>query len=496
MFLLTVINLYAIRLVFRGLGGESGYGVFTAIASVVAIANLFNVVLSLSIQRFYSFYLGKNDANKLQEIFSTSVNIVVLLSLAVFILLESIGLWFVSTQLVIPEEYRVAALWVYQFSILIFVASMLQIPYTAAIFSHEDMGTYTWISTVECLLKLLVACALCYVFPNSMALYAAGLLATSAIVLVLYVSMGRRYEECHYCRPRNKALYKEISTFSGWTFFGSVSNAGMIQGNTILLNVYFGPVINAAFGIALQINNAFSALCNTMVLAFRPPIIKAYAEQKYDYLNKLFAVSNKFIFYVLLAVSIPVIVEMKTILGIWLDNTSPNIVLFSRLIIAYIICLAMNSPITIIIQATGRIKDYHLYVESVILMCIPISWLFFTLKWPPYSVFVSMISVVLLAHVVRLVCLRFFFKKFSLRQYVFSFLAPALLVTAISSAGAYYIHKEISQPLYQFLTVFLFSPICVFTLVYVIGISRREKQLLGDFVKKYISRKDVADRMG
>ena len=495
MFILTVINLYAVRLILKGLG-ESGYGLFTTIAGVVAIAALLNVVLALSIQRFYSFYLGKQNETRLKEIFSTSVIIVAIISLVAFILLETVGLWFVNTQLVIPVEQKMAALWVYQFSIFIFIASMWQIPYTAAIFSHEDMGTYTWISTVECLLKLAVAWGLGYAFFDTLTFYSAGLFVTAIIVLGIYVVMGRRYAECHYQKPKNQKLYKELISFSGWTFLGSVSNAGMIQGNIILLNIFFGPVINAAFGVALQINNAFGTLCNTMVLAFRPPMIKAYAEQRFDYLNKLFSVSNKFVFYLLLMVGVPIIVGMNTILDFWLDDTSSNIVLFARLMIVYVICLAMNSPITIIMQASGRIKEYHLYVEGIILMCIPLNWLLFKMQMPSYAVFFSMIGVVVAAHLVRLVCLWYFYRKFSIREYLFSFLVPALLITIVCVMTAYYVHQNIQHLWCRLLAVFLLSPVVTFTLVYIGGINRTEKQLLKDFIQKYILKKYVANRMG
>lgn len=495
MFILTVINLYAVRLILKGLG-ESGYGLFTTIAGVVAIAGLLNVVLALSIQRFYSFYLGKHDEKQLKEIFSTSVNIVAILSLVAFILLETFGLWFVNTQLVIPIEQKTTSFWVYQFAIFIFIASMWQIPYIAAIFSHEDMGTYTWISTVECLLKLAVAWGVGYAFFDSLTFYSAGLFVTAVIVFVSYVVMGRRYAECHYRKPENKKLYKELLSFSGWTFLGSASNAGMIQGNIILLNIFFGPVINAAFGIALQINNAFGTLCNTMVLAFRPPMIKAYAEQRFDYLNKLFSVSNKFVFYLLLMVGVPIIVEMNTILDFWLDDMSSNIVLFARLIIVYVICLALNSPITIIMQASGRIKEYHLYVEGIILMCIPLSWLLFKMQMPSYAVFFSMIGVVVAAHLVRLVCLWYFYRKFSIREYLFSFLVPALLITIVCVMTAYYVHQNIQHLWCRLIAVFLLSPVVTFCLVYVGGINRTEKQLLKDFIQKHILKKDVANSMG
>jgi O-antigen/teichoic acid export membrane protein len=274
---MMAINLYAVRFVLEGLG-KSGFGLFTTIASVVAITSMLNVVLALSIQRFYSFYLGKKDTRLLNEIFSSSINIVGILAVCAFILLETVGLWLVYTQLTIPPEQMNATLWVYQISIFILILSMLQIPYTAAIFAHEDMDVYTWISTVECLLKFAAALSIAYAFINRLVFYTLGLLIAAIIVFALYVFVARyKYKECHYRKPTDKQIYKKLISFSGWTFFGSAANTGIIQGNTILINIFFGLVINAAFGIAQQINNAFNTLCNTMVLAFRPPMIKAYA---------------------------------------------------------------------------------------------------------------------------------------------------------------------------------------------------------------------------
>ena len=489
MFIMMVINLYAVRFVLKGLG-KDGYGIFTTVASVVAITSVLNVVLALSIQRFYSFYLGKKDAKVLTEIFSSSINIVIILACCAIVLLETVGLWLVHTQLTIPPEQMDATLWVYQLSIFTLILSILQIPYTAAVFAHEDMGVYTWISTFECLLKFAAAWCICYSFINSLVFYAAGLLVTAIIIFIVYIIIARyRYAECHYSKPQDKTLYKKLLSFSGWTFFGSAANTGMIQGNTILLNVFFGPVINAAFGIAQQINNAFNTLCNTMVLAFRPPMIKAYAEHNYDYLNRLFSVSNKFIFYLLLLVAIPIITEMETILDLWLGNVTAEIVLFSRLVIVYVICVAMNSPITIIMQASGRVKEYHLPVECTALVCLPTTWLLFTIGLPSYFVFVSMTSVCCLAHIVRLYCLKRYYGHFSLKLYLTSFIIPAVVIVIVGYSSALLICKSIEPSFLRFLVISFSTLVIISFLVFLIGLERNEKNMMKEFIKNTITYK-------
>lgn len=489
MFILTIINLYAVRLILKGLG-EEDYGIFNTVAGVVTATSVFSGVVALSIQRFYSYAIGQKDPKKLQNIFSASINIMVALTLLLFILLESVGLWFFYTQLVIPPERLNAALWIYQCSVLILICSMMQIPYTAAIFSNEDMEVYATISTIECLLKFFAAYCLAWATFDHLIFYVSGVSVTAIIVAVLYAFTGhRRYQECHYKSTKDKALYRELLSFSGWTLFGSLASTGMLQGNTILLNIYFGPIIVAAFGIALQINNAFNALCNSMVLAFRPPMIKAYAEQEHRYLSQLFSVSNKFMYYTLLAIAIPIIINMETILTLWLGYSTPNIVLFSRLIIVYIVTLAMHNPITIIMQASGHIKEYHLPVESITLMCFPLTWIFFYFDLPAYSVFVSMIAVCLIAHIVRLFCLRRYYCYFSIKKYMISFAFPAIIILIVISIISSVCHSHIESSLWSVILSFLYIPLLVFLAAYAVGINKEEKQLLASMIQVSIIQK-------
>lgn len=487
MFILTILNLYAVRLVLKGLG-EEDYGIFNTIAGVVTLSSFISGVMALSIQRFYSIALGEGDKQRLKDIFSASMNILFVLSLILFVLFETIGVWFIRTHISIPIDRIDATWWIFQFALFAFISSIMQIPYTAAIYAHEDMGVYALISTIECIMRVGVAFLIGKMMMDNLVFYGMGIMVAAIIVFFMYMWYGyKHYYECHYSFSPNKIIYKNLLTFSGWTIFGTIANVGIIQGSIILLGMFFGPIINAAFGIALQINNAFQSLCNSMVLPFRSAMMRAYAEKEFGYLDKLFAMNNKFIFYVLLAVSLPILSEMETILHLWLgENVSQNTLLFSRLIIIYVICMAMHNPITIIMQASGHVKEYHLPVESATLMCIPVTYVLFRLGLPSYSVFYSMIGVCVIAHVIRLLCLRRYYDGFSFGEYITSFILPALFVTIIGGLLTYYLHQHLDGVYSRLIIVGLLIPLVVFILVYLFGINRKEKEFMKFFIKKII----------
>lgn len=487
MFVLTIVNLYAVRLTLNGLGAED-YGIFNAVAGVITMSSFVSGVMELSIQRFYSYSIGEQDEKKLQEIFSISVMIIFFLAIIVLISFETIGLWFLNTQLNIPASRMDAAFWCFHFSLFAFIFSIIQIPFSAAVFSHEDMDVYAIISTIDCILRLLVAFFIGKTIIDNLSFYSGGLVIVAIIVFLMYMFVGYlRYPECQFKNIKNKLLAKSLLSFSGWTLFGSISKVGMIQGSTILLNIFFGPIANVAFAICLQINVAFNALCNSMVLALRPAMIKAYAEKEFEYLNQLFSVSNKFILYILLALALPMIFEMKDILLIWLgDKVTEQIVLFAQLIIIYVICLAMSNPITIIMQATGHIKEYFLPVESVSLMCLPISWLLFHIGLPSYSIFISMIGVCVISHIIRIYCLRKFYSPFSTRDYLVQLCLPATFIFIIGATVTFVIHTDISNNILRLLINVTFTPLSVALMAYYMGITRKEKTLLKKLLRSSV----------
>ena len=477
MFILTIINLYAVRLILKGLGQED-YGIFTTIAGVVTTASVFSSVLALSIQRFFSYYLGVNEASKLRDIFSCSINIILILSVIILILLETVGLWFVHTQLVIPHERFEAALWIYQFAIAMLICSFLQIPFMSAVFAHEDMGSYTIISTIECLLKLLAAYVIGIVLVDHLKLYTFGLLLTAIIILFCYIITARRYEECHYRKPHDKRLYHELLSFSGWSLFGTVANTGLIQGSTLLLNVFFGPIITAAFGIAMNIYNAFGMLCNSIVLAFRPPMIKAYAEKDNTYLTCLFYASNKFLVYALICIAVPMIALMDTILQLWLGDYTSDTLTFARFTIIHMVVITLHHPITIIIQATGRIRNYHLFVESFTLLSLPITWLLSHTGHTQSSVYIAMIGTCACAHIIRLLILRQEYHAFAIGRYCLSIFIPAIVVCSLSGTTAYLILQHIPTSVLQKTALLFIPPLITILLTYLIGIDKQEKDMI------------------
>lgn len=490
MFLLTLLNLYAVRLILNGLG-EEDYGIFNTVAGVVTLGSFLSGVMALSIQRFFSIALGEGDTQKLNDIFSSSINILAGFSFILIVFFETIGLWFLQTKIHVSVDRIDATLWIYQFAIFAFICSIMQIPYTAAIFAREEMGTYAFISTIDCLLRLGVAFLIGKLLMDNLIFYGLGIMIVAIIVFLMYAWYGHKhYPECHYVHSRRNVLSKNLLSFSGWAMLGTVASVGIIQGGIILLGMFFGPIINAAFGVALQINNAFQSLCNSMVLPFRSAMMRTFAEKQFEYLDKLFAVSNKFIFYILLAVSVPIIMEMDTILHLWLgNNVSDNTILFSRLIIIYIILISLHHPISIIMQASGHVKEYHLPVESATLMCVPITYLLFWLELPSYSVFYSMIGVCVAAHVIRLICLCRYYDRFSLGEYIISFILPALFITVVVGMIAYYLRQHIDGTFTQFLSAIILLPLSVFVLAYLFGINRKEKEFMKHFIHHFIKKR-------
>ncbi|MBW4897543.1 polysaccharide biosynthesis protein [Prevotella denticola] len=490
MLLLTIINLYTVRFVLKGLG-VIDYGIFNAVAGVVTSASFISAVLALSIQRFFSIALGQEDEERLKTIFSASLNIIIILSITIIILFETVGLWFVSTQMTIPAERMTTAISLYQCSIFVFFFSLLQIPFTAIIFSHEDMGVYAIISTVDSLLRLALAVIITKISIDHLVFYSIGLLVESGVVSLLYIWKGGKYEECHYTKTKDKTLYQHLLQFSGWTMFGSLANMGMNQGNTILINLFFGPISNMAFAIAMQISNAFNALSNSMVLSFRPAMIRSYAESNHYYVNELFYISNKFIFYLLICIAIPIIAEMDCILKIWLGTANEETILFSRLIIIYIVISAISNPITIIMQASGHVKEYHFPVESITLCTLPLTWILFKLHFPSYTVFIAMISTCVIAHIVRLICLRHYYQPFDYIYYVRDFLLPAIGITTLAIGCTFFFKKNIINLSICFILIFLITPSLVLLTAYNIGISKNEKVLLKRFITSFLSKKHV-----
>lgn len=495
MLILTLVGLYTVRWVLRGLGAED-YGIYHAVAGLVTASACVSSVLSMATQRFYSYAMGQGKHEQLKEIFSASINIVLAAALAIVVLLELVGPWLIETQLTIPAHRLSSALLIFQFSTLSFVCSLLQIPFMGAMFSSEDMSLYALLSTFDCFAKWLIAYLLgsCVEMQvegsvgipvDRLVFFGCSMMLESLLMLILYAALSiKKYPMCRYVRIRQKGIYRQLAAFSGWTLLSTASAVGMTQGSVVLLNVFFGPLLNAAFNIANQIYNALIALGNSVVLAMRPAMTKAFGKGDTAYLDTLFYANSKALLYMMSMVVVPFLLEADSILRWWLGEVTPQMLLFARLYAVFTLCMCMHNPITTIIQASGEIRKYTIYVDCITIFCLPISWLCFRRGLPAYSIFCVMISLCLIAHVMRLYYLKLTFPRFSYLRYAKTLVLPGCIIILLSAVTAAGIHSLMRQGILRVIITGAVSTTILLSLVSLIGLTRKERQAVMEVVGK------------
>lgn len=415
--ILMLINLIAVRFVRSGLGIES-YGIFNAIAGVVQLLSCLSVVLSTASQRFLSISMGENDIVKQKEVFSTSIRISLYFASIVIFLFETIGLWFVITQMNYPTSSFNTVMWIYQFAIVTLINTIIQVPYLAAVIAHEQIHIFAIASLTEAFLKLAVAILLPLFTSNPLMIYAGLLLAISLITTSIYIGYCHtHYQECKSFVRTNQYIRPMLS-FSTWTLFGSLAGSALIQGNMLLLNVYSGPISNAAFAISIQIYFAIFQLGNNIFVAIRSRMIQSYANGMYDYLNHLFIFSQKALLWLLVIIVIPLYYWMPEILHLWLGNVDEETILFSRWMMLSAGVISLGTPITIILQATGHVKQYHLLIEPIILLSIPFNWLALRVGYPSVYICYTILLFSIVAHFARLERLKRYYPYISYTELV------------------------------------------------------------------------------
>ena len=487
MAIIMVLNLYAVRLVLQNLGVQD-YGIFDVVAGVVTMFQSVSGVLSIATQRFFSYALGENDKIKYQQMFSSSINVFLALSAIVLLVGESVGIWFVNNHLVIPSERLITANYLFQFTLFSFVLTMLQTPLSSVVVAHEDMGIFAVISLADGVLKFLAAFSLSYLPYDRLGTYGFLLLLVSLFSVVTYAFVVfKKYENCRYSIKDNQYC-KQILSFSGWTFIGTSASVGMNQVCTIIVNVFFGPVTNAARAIGCQIGNALNAFCGNFLMAIRPPLIKSYADERYDDVNNLFYYSSKIIYFAILVIFVPLFLEMDFIISIWLKTSDQQTVLFSRLMLIYILILSLSHPITYIMHATGYVKQYHLTSEIPTLAIMPLTYIAYKIGFPAYTTYLIMIIAIIGSHIIRILCLKKYYSKFQGHRYLYDFILKSLLYTLISVPLIVYIHNMLDQGFLKLCIVTVLSIIIIMLALVIFGLTKEEKQKVYVFFSKRLKR--------
>lgn len=401
-FITMAITLYISRLVLNQLGVDN-YGIYNVVGGVVTMFSVISSALTSSISRFITYELGRKEIEKLNKIFSTSVNIQIVLSIIIVIIGECAGLWFLNYKMSIPLERVSAANWVFQFSLLTFCVNLISVPYNACIIAHEHMTAFAYISVLEAVLKLVI-CYMLVLSPFDKLVYYAFLMFLVAIIIrMIYgIYCKRTFKECTYRSIYDKGLFKEMLNFAGWNFFINTAYVFNTQGVNLLINVYFGVTLNAARGIATQVEGAVMQFVNNFTTAINPQITKDYARGDIQQLFMLVCRGAKFSYYLLLMLALPLMIEANTVLEVWLKIVPDYSVLFVRLsLIGAMVNILGNTGYTAC-MATGNIKRYVIYISSVGFLVFPLTWLAYNYGMPVFYAYIIFILVYCLVNATRL----------------------------------------------------------------------------------------------
>lgn len=487
---LMLINLYAVRVTLLALGVVD-YGIFNVIASVVCSMSVLTGAMTSASQRFLSFHLGRNDFDRYSRTFTMLVLSFLALVCIIWVICESLGSFVVYDWLTIPDGRREASMWVYHTAILSFTCGLITIPYTSSIIANERMDAFAIFSIVEGVLKLAIAFAIMRYEGDRLIVY--GVLYSLISIVVLSMSIvycNVKFKYCKYTKHLERNDFKELFSYTGWNLFGSVSGILATQGHNILLNIFFGPIVNAAKAIADRIQNLILGFSLNVYMAVSPQIIKSYAAENYENAIKLVIVTSKMSFLLIFVVSFPLLCCMKGILQIWLadDAGSPDMVSFSRLILLYCLVASLEPPISRLIQATGKIRNYQVLVGCVTLAFIPISILVLMMNGSAVSTFIVLIAIMVIAHVVRVVVAH---RQVGLAYdtYVKSVVAPIARVLVVG-VPLYFVFIEHTWPegVPMIIVTTILSAICGLFIAGMLGLDRNDRAVLLQLLKNKVKR--------
>lgn len=368
------VSLYTSRIILQVLGVED-FGIYNVVGGVVSMFSLISGALSSAIMRFMTFELGTGNKENLKKVFSSAVTIQIGFAFIIIVLAEAIGVWFLNVKMNIPEARINAANWVFQFSLLTFAINLISIPYNASIIAHEKMSAFAYISVFETIGKLVLAFLIMVSPIDKLVFYALLICSMAFIIRFIYGAYCKRnFEECSYKFVVDKVLLKKMFSFAGWNFIGSSSAILRDQGGNVILNLFCGPIANAARGISTQVNSAVYGFALNFMTALNPQIIKSYANKDLKYMMTLIVQGSRFSCYLLLILSLPILINTQTILHLWLDIVPQYSIAFVRLTLIFAISESISGTLITATQATGKIRNYQIVVGGLQMLNLPVSY--------------------------------------------------------------------------------------------------------------------------
>lgn len=487
MLVIMLISLYTVR-AFLDILGETDYGLYNVIGGVVAMFSFLNGTLATSSQRYFSVSLVEKISSRINNIFCLNLTIYIYLTLAIVLILETAGLWFVNNKLIIPAERLSAANVVYQISILTFVLQMFSIPFNALLIAHERMKAFAFIGILEALLRLAFVFVLMHSPFDKLVFYAVLMFCLYTTVTFIYIIYCRKhFEESKFKFYWNKREAIEMLGFSGWHFFGTFAVVAKGQGVNILLNMFFGPAVNAARAIAFQVNNAVNQFTSNFFTAVKPQIYKSYAAHEYKSMHELIIRSTILSLFLASVLIVPILLNTQYILGLWLRELPDHVVIFTQLVLIDSLIEVTNGPMISSVLATGKIRSYMIVVSSIIFSILPFSYVALRMGFAPATTMIITIVISSINIIVRSLFLRRMI-NFPLRHYYAMFFRIAVATVIVLVPFFFLIGNKIGNFFVLALSFALFASMLAIS-YYLIVLSHHDKNVLNSYISKRIIRK-------
>ncbi len=472
-----IVSLYTSRVLLNALGVDD-FGIYNVVGGIVVMFTFINSAMSSSTQRYLTFELGRNDKEKLKTVFNTSFQIHSIISLLVLVLGETVGLWFFYTQMNIPADRMNAAFWVYQFSILSTMIMMTNIPYHSLIIAHEKMSYFAYVSIIDVILKLLVVFVIIYTPLDKLIFYSFLIVVTTLINRMLYqIYCNKKFNESKLSKQFDKSLFKEMTNFAGWNLFGNLAGVTFTQGVNILLNIFFGPAVNAARGVAIQVQSAVSGFVTNFQTALNPQITKTYSTNDLNQMHNLIFKSSKYSFFLLFLLSMPIILRTEQILILWLKIVPEHTANFVRLVLLISLIDSVANPLMTSAAATGKVKLYQGIVGSLLLLILPFSYFALKLGFQPESVFLVHLFIAILAQLSRLIIIKPMI-SLSLREYAFKVIKPIFIISLITIIPLYFINNYFGNGIINLILIAVISVIFVGIVILSFGLTKSERNFI------------------
>ncbi|MCQ2232235.1 MAG: hypothetical protein MJZ30_10350 [Paludibacteraceae bacterium] len=481
-----LLTLYTTRVMLDILG-VIDYGVYNVVCGFVTMFTFLNTSMSNGIQRFFNYELGQNGVRGAQKVFNTAVYVQIFFAGLIILFTETFGLWYLYEKMIIPDERITAAFWIFQSSILSFLFIILQSPFTAAVMAHEKMGFYSSISLIDAVLKLVVVLTLPLFGGDQLVVYGILFALISVFNFTIYFTYCRRnFDEISFRLDFDRSMFKSMLIFSGWNVFGSFANMMREQGINLVLNLFFGPLVNAARAVAAQVNGGLQSFVYNLTTAMRPQVVQSYAQGNIDRTMRLTFSISKLSCFCLYLISLPILVDIDFVLHIWLGSNVPaHTSSFIYIIVLTSFLNNLNSAVSGVVHASGRMKLYQLTGGGCILLVIPLAY--FALKMgaePEWALLVCFFTMII-AQIVALIVLKTIV-DYSIIEYVKRVLKPFFSVVILSFWIPIVISNQMQEGFFRFVAVGVVSVITTSLLIFTIGLDTNEKGLIIQLATKIV----------